>query len=173
MIPSAVFIAGTMQGDSSGKGIIEQDYRSQIISIVNSEFPDAICYDPAITTTNLIRSYDELIGSSSKILADQVYKTPCFIHKEFAVIDTLANNFMRETLSAEKCDLCIAFLPGSGMSMGTAMEMYSSKLSGAIVITITTNVNNLAILSVTDILISSIDQLHEALEKLRDWNSND
>lgn len=79
----------------------------------------------------------------------------------------VAAEFLAETATAADCSLCIAYLPGSGLSMGTAMEMYAAKAAGIPVVTVTGNVRNLTVLSTSDLVVSDLGQLPQDLETIR------
>lgn len=51
--------------------------------------------------------------------------------------------------------------------MGTAMEMYAAKAAGIPVVTVTGNVRNLTVLSTSDLVVSDLGQLPQALETIR------
>lgn len=148
-----VFIAGTIQGSNQGWNIEDQSYRTTLASILETHLPGVECFDPSTPVLELLGTAEtrdavqQMLGS----LSDQM----C-MNDAPAAVQELRATFRAMTSEAGKFDLCIAYLPNSMPSMGTAMEMYAAHLSGVPVVTITDMVQNLSIVSISDWIFSSI-----------------
>jgi hypothetical protein len=71
------------------------------------------------------------------------------------------------TREVAKCDLCVAFLPGRTLSMGTAMEMQAAFSAGVPVVSVTSLVDNLAVMAVSSWVVRDLDALAEFMKELR------
>lgn len=160
-----VFIAGVMQGSRSDGSISDQLYRERIVEEVRRVFPNATCIDPAAPTTELLGSL-----SDSSAIPERISQTLesglADLASDFADVRLVSSTFMEATALAAQCSVCIAYLPGLELSMGTGMEMYAARAAGKPVITITENTSNLAILATSDVLVSDIAHLPSALVRI-------
>jgi hypothetical protein len=156
-----VFIAGTIQGSNSDLRIDDQGYREQIATLVRSRFPEAECFDPSLEVTRQLADpttlsvIGKLIGDAPRVL-DLGSLPP--------ELTALREKFNEMTREAAKCDLCIAFLPGRTLSMGTAMEMQSAFSAGVPIATVTSLVDNLAVMSVSSWVVHDLEALAELLD---------
>ncbi|MBT2509711.1 hypothetical protein J7I98_28325 [Streptomyces sp. ISL-98] len=148
-----IFIAGTIQGSNQGWNIEDQSYRTALASILETHLPGVECFDPSTPVLELLATAEtrdavqQMLGSLSE--ATHMDSAPDAVQK-------VRTAFREMTSEAAKCDLCIAYLPNSMPSMGTAMEMYAAHLSGVPVVTITDMVQNLSIVSISDWIFSDI-----------------
>jgi hypothetical protein len=156
-----VFIAGTIQGANSDLRIDDQSYREQIAALVRSRFPAAECFDPSAEVTRRLADpttlsvIGKLVGDAPPVL--DLGSLPA----ELAALRTTFNEMTQE---AAKCDLCIAFLPGRTLSMGTAMEMQAAFAAGVPIATVTSLVDNLAVMSVSSWVVRDLPALTELLD---------
>ncbi|WP_143172595.1 hypothetical protein [Actinacidiphila paucisporea] len=159
-----VFIAGTIQGSNADLRTDDQGYREQIATAVRSRFPEAECFDPSADVTRRLADpatlsvISTLIGSAPRIL--HLASLP-------AELAALRDTFNEMTQEAAKCDLCVAFLPDRTLSMGTAMEMQAAHAAGVPIVTVTSLVDNLAVMSVSSWVVRDLDALAELLDDLR------
>jgi hypothetical protein len=107
-----VFIAGVMQASSLEKGIVDQQYRSEIRAVLLARWPELEVVDPF-----------ELHPRSVEYPDDEAKETL------FSMIEL-----------ARSSDLVIAYAPVA--SMGTALEMYAAYLHNVPVLTISPMVDN-------------------------------
>ncbi|KUJ70104.1 hypothetical protein ACZ90_07070 [Streptomyces albus subsp. albus] len=148
-----IFIAGTIQGSNQGLNIEDQSYRAELASILETHVPDVECFDPSAPVLELLatdRTRDavrQMLGGMSE--AVRTDSLPAGVQEVRAA-------FRAMTAEAAKCDLCVAYLPDSMPSMGTAMEMYAAHLAGVPVVAITDMVQNLSVVSVSDWIFSDI-----------------
>lgn len=159
-----VFLAGAIQGDRDD-GVVDQGYRAQIQEIVAQSLPGAVCYDPARPTARALRqlAHGEAEGVAAA-MARATSRGPVALGRDGGpALTVVSRAFLEATAQAAECSICVAYLPGNGMSMGTAMEMYAAKAAGRPVVTVTQTVGNLAILSATDVLVGDLADLGEAL----------
>lgn len=160
-----VFVAGTMQGASNGLAIEDQSYRQVIPAIVSSVFPDAECFDPSLPVVQQLAEHETAAAVRSVIEAGPVVlRTGDFA----AEGQRLRRTFLDMTEEAARCDLCIAYLPGSTPSMGTAMEMYAARQAGVPVVAVTRMTGNLAIVAVSTVIAPDLDSLRDALMLVRE-----
>jgi hypothetical protein len=158
-----VFIAGTIQGANNYLRIDDQGYREQIPALVRSRFPEAECFDPSLEVTRQLADPTTL-SVISKLIGD----APRVIDLESlpAELAALRKTFSEMTREAAKCDLCIAFLPGRTLSMGTAMEMQAAFSAGVPIATVTSLIDNLAVMSVSSWVVRDLAALAELLDGL-------
>lgn len=158
-----VFVAGTIQGANADLRIDDQGYRGQIAALVRSRSPEAECFDPSAEVTRRLADpatlsvIGKLIGDAPRVL--DLGSLP-------AELAALRETFNEMTREAAKCDLCIAFLPGRTLSMGTAMEMQAAFSAGVPIATVTSLVDNLAVMSVSSWVVRDLDALAELLDGL-------
>ncbi|MFF6781347.1 hypothetical protein [Streptomyces sp. NPDC012510] len=163
MDPRRVFIAGTIQGANADLRIDDQGYREQIAALVRSRLPGAECFDPSVEVTRQLADpttlsvIGKLIGDAPRVL--DLGSLP-------AELAALRGTFNEMTREAAKCDLCIAFLPGRTLSMGTAMEMQAAFTAGVPIVAVTSLVDNLAVMSVSSWVVRDLDALAELLDTL-------
>jgi hypothetical protein len=156
-----VFIAGTIQGANSDLRIDDQGYREQIATLIRSRFPEAECFDPSLEVTRQLADpatlavIGTLIGDTPHVLALGALPPE---------LTALREKFNEMTAQAAKCDLCIAFLPGRTLSMGTAMEMQAAFSAGVPVVAVTSLVDNLAVMSVSSWVVRDLEALAELLD---------
>ena len=156
-----VFIAGTMQGTSIGYDIRDQAYRLKIQNIVRKHFPhsDIIC-PYAIMSTRFKDQFArlaELHGSFSFVSFFEPEKLGSPLSDVICAFRELVN-------VARTSDLLISYLPDRIPSMGTAVEMWAAYSNGARVVTITDMTQNLAVLSTSTFVVSSVEKLDELFE---------
>ncbi|MFF6957033.1 hypothetical protein [Streptomyces sp. NPDC008317] len=162
-----VFIAGTIQGANADLRIDDQGYREQIAALVRARFPEAECFDPSTGVTRQLADpttmsvIGKLIGDVPPVL--DLGSLPA----ELAALRATFNEMTRE---AADCDLCIAFLPGRTLSMGTAMEMQAAFSAGVPVVAVTSLVDNLAVMSVSSWVARDLDALAGLLDGLREMS---
>jgi len=107
-----VFIAGVMQASSLKKGMVDQQYRSEIRAALLARWPEIDVVDPF-----------ELHPGSVEYPDDEAKETL------FRMIEL-----------ARSSDLLIAYAPVA--SMGTALEMYAAHLHNVPILTISPMVDN-------------------------------
>ena len=162
-----VFVAGTIQGASNGLAVEDQSYRQVIPAIVASVFPDAECFDPSLPVLQQLASQETAAAVRAVIEAGPgLLRTSDLV----AEAQQLRRTFIEMAEEAAKCDLCIAYLPGLSLSMGTAMEMYVAQQAGVPVVAVTRMTGNLAVVAVSTIIAPDLDSLRDALVIVRDGN---
>lgn len=155
-----IFIAGTIQGSNRGWNIEDQAYRTVLASILETHLPGVECFDPSAPVMELLGAADTrdavqlMHGTLPEATRMDTLPAP---------IEELRATFRAMTSEAAKCDLCIAYLPNSMPSMGTAMEMYAAHVNGVPVVAITSMVENLSIVSVSDWIFSDIQSFERWL----------
>ncbi|MFC0600369.1 hypothetical protein [Streptomyces palmae] len=148
-----IFIAGTIQGSNRGLNIEDQSYRAELASILENHLPGVECFDPSAPVLELLAT-DQTRDAARQMLdgRPEAMRTDSFP----AAVQEVRAAFRAMTAEAAKCDLCVAYLPDSMPSMGTAMEMYAAHLAGVPVVAITDMVQNLSVVSVSDWIFSDI-----------------
>jgi hypothetical protein len=160
-----VFVAGTIQGASNGLAVEDQGYRQVIPTIVSSVFPHAECFDPSLPVLQQLANHETAAAVRTVMEAGPgVLQTSDFV----AEAQQLRRTFLDMTEEAANCDLCIAYLPGSTPSMGTAMEMYAARRAGVPVVAVTRMTGNLAVVATSTVIAPDLDSLRDALLIVRD-----
>jgi hypothetical protein len=160
-----VFVAGTIQGASNGLAVADQSYRQVIPTIVSSVFPDAECFDPSSPVLHQLADHETAAAVRTVIeAAPGVLRTSDLV----AEAQQLRRTFLDMAGEVARCDLCIAYLPGSTPSMGTAMEMYAAREAGVPVVAVTRMTGNLAVVAVSTIIAPDLEFLRDALLIVRD-----
>ena len=159
-----VFVAGTIQGANRGTKTEDQSYRTSIPDLVRRLFPEATFFDPARDVARELG--DPQMGA---LVQSLLRDAPAIVATDVLPdrVRELRSTFHTMTREVTRCDLCIAYLPGRTLSMGTAMEMYAAWSGGVPVIAITEMLENLAILSVSDWIVRDMDSLGSLLSDLR------
>lgn len=158
-----VFVAGTIQGSNEGLRTDDQAYREQIAALVGARFPAAECFDPSAEVTRRLADPETLalvgtlMGDPPPVL-DLATLPPG--------LAGLRATFNAMTAEAARCDLCVAYLPGRTLSMGTAMEMQAAFSAGVPIATVTSLVDNLAVMSVSSWVVRDLDALAGLLDDL-------
>jgi hypothetical protein len=160
-----VFVAGTIQGASNGLAVEDQSYRQVIPTIVSSVFPDAECFDPSGPVLQQLADPETAAAVRAVIEEGPRVLQTSDLGAEGQL---LRRTFLEMTEEAAKCDLCIAYLPGSTPSMGTAMEMYAARQAGVPVVAVTRMTGNLAVVAVSTVIAPDLDSLRDALMIVRD-----
>ncbi|MFI0897346.1 hypothetical protein [Streptomyces sp. NPDC020983] len=156
-----VFVAGTIQGSNEGLRIDDQSYREQISALVRARFPAAECFDPSSEVTRRLADPETLalvgtlMGDPPPVL-DLGSLPP--------ELGALRATFNAMTAEAATCDLCVAYLPGRTLSMGTAMEMQAAFAAGVPIAAVTSLVDNLAVMSVSTWVVRDLDALAVLLD---------
>lgn len=128
-----VFLAGIIQGSKVAAEIHRQDWRQPIRRLLGSYAPDAEVYC----------HYSEHPESIT-------YELP-------EIVETFEAGLAR----AVACDVLIAWLPSA--SMGTAIEMYEARRSGAAVVTITPMAANWVVRAYSDRILPDLAALEDFL----------
>jgi len=163
-----VFLAGTIQGASNGLAVEDQSYRHVIPTIVSSVFPHAECFDPSLPVVQQLANPETAAAVRTAIEAGSgVLRTRDLA----AEAQQLRRTFLDMAEEAASCDLCIAYLPGSTPSMGTAMEMYAAHRAGVPVVAVTRMTGNLAVVAVSTVITPDLDLLRDALIVVRDGST--
>jgi hypothetical protein len=144
------FIAGTMQGSSSGITFVDQGYRQEMRQIILRYHPNSVIHCPLIimqqrffeTRESLYKLHAKLAEVEAIIPAD----TPPILQETFGAFHDLLR------LAADS-DVLVAYLPNHEASMGTAMEMLQAHQNHKPVITISGMRQNLAILATSTTII--------------------
>lgn len=110
-----------------------QDYRGEIAGMLRTAFPGSTVFDP-------VEEYPDSIGY------DDAKAGAAF----FDLMDR-----------AGKCDVLIAFLPEA--SMGTAIELWNSHHSGALVVAVSPLTLNWVVKFLSDVVFPDIDALRRAI----------
>jgi hypothetical protein len=160
-----VFVAGTIQGASNGLAVEDQSYRQVIPTIVSSVFPEAECFDPSAPVLQQLATRETATAVRSFIEAGPVVVRTSDLGAE---AQQLRRTFIDMAEEVASCDLCIAYLPGSTPSMGTAMEMYAARSAGVPIVAVTRMTGNLAVVAVSTIIAPDLDSLRDALLIVRD-----
>lgn len=155
-----VFVAGTIQGASNGLAVADQGYRQVIPTIVSSVFPEAECFDPSLPVLQQLATPETAGAVRAFIEAGAVVVRTDDLEGE---AQQLRRTFLDMTAEVTNCNLCIAYLPGSTPSMGTAMELYAARSAGVPIITVTRMTGNLAIVAVSTIIAPDLESLRDAL----------
>jgi hypothetical protein len=127
-----IFIAGIMQGSHAKAAIHDQEYRTRIVSLLSTVFPEAEIYDPRAKHKRSLE-YKEATGREV---------------------------FFRHNLMCREIDLLLAYLPEA--SMGTAIEMWEAYQHGAIVVSISPLKHNWAVKYLSHILYRDIAEFEAA-----------
>lgn len=114
-IPQRIFVAGVMQGSHQAAVLHGQEYRQELVQLLERHFPTAEVYDPLADHRQSL-GYDETRGR-------EVF-------------------FAHNAMCAE-ADLLVAYLPTA--SMGTAIEMWEAFRHGALVVSISAMEHNWAV----------------------------
>ncbi len=130
--PVNVFIAGIIQG-SLPDSVHDQQYRTDIGTLIRDHLPDATVYDP----------FDEHPDS---LAYDPAKGRDVF----FDLMDR-----------ASQADVLIAFAPEA--SMGTAIEMWNAFHAGAVIVTVSPLTENWVIRFLSDAILPDINALREFL----------
>lgn len=163
-----VFLAGTIQGASNGLSVADQSYRQVIPTIVSAVFPDAVCFDPSRPVVQQLADPGTAAAVRGAIDANSgVLRTS----ELGAEAQLLRRTFLEMAAEAASCDLCIAYLPGTTPSMGTAMEMYAAQRAGVPVVAVTPMTGNLAVVAVSTVITPDLDSLRDALILIRDGST--
>ena len=158
---TTVFIAGVMQGRRDGQEIADQSYRDSIRSAIIGRFPQARIHDPAIQMWSDLRNSRQQIREAHAALSS-VTSIDCNLLDD--PVAELREIFHKQTALAGTCELCVAFLPNSEPSMGTAAEMLTAYNAGKYVVSITNMKQNLAILSCSNLIIEDLASFEVWLE---------
>ncbi len=149
-----VAIIGPIQAALPKGTFHSQRYRSEIASMVKLAIGDFEYYDPAERVQQLLAE----VGSD---FFDQSSVTQ--IDRE--IVSRFHSEFLLATAEVGKCDLVVCYLPARTLSMGTAMELYSAKLGGCYVISVTELSDNLAVTSTSDVMVNDLECLGSELRK--------
>jgi hypothetical protein len=129
-----IFICGIIQGSHSKLAIHEQTYRQRLKELVERYVPDADVYCPQSLHPESLSYGDD---------------------KAFDV-------FEGSVKTAGESELLIAYLPEA--SMGSAIEMWEAKKSGARIISISPMKHNWVVRYASDMIFESIEEFAEALK---------
>jgi len=160
-----VFVAGTIQGASNGLAVADQGYRETIPAIVATVFPEAECFDPSLPVARQLAEPGTAAAVRAVIEAGPVVLRTDELGPE---AQQLRRTFAEMTAAAAACDLCIAYLPGSTPSMGTAMELYAAYRAGVPIVAVTRMTGNLSVVAVSTVIAPDLDSLRDALVLVRD-----
>lgn len=128
------FLAGVMQGSMVEKGLVSQDYREIITTLLQQYLPEVEVYDPLADHKNSL-DYDRRTGR-------EVF----FYHNRLC----------------QTVELLIAFLPQA--SMGTAIEMWEAYQHGAVVISISPMRHNWVVKFLSHRIYPDIEAFQAALQ---------
>jgi len=128
------FVAGVMQGSMVEKGLVTQDYRHIIGSLIREHLPEVDLYDPLADHRNSL-DYDRRTG-----------RDVFFYHNKLC----------------QTIDLLIAYLPQA--SMGTAIEMWEAYQHGAVVISISPMRHNWVVKFLSHRIYPDLESFKSALE---------
>ena len=128
------FLAGVMQGSMVEKGLVTQDYRHIIGSLLREHLPEVDLYDPLADHKNSL-DYDRRTG-----------RDVFFYHNKLC----------------QTIDLLIAYLPQA--SMGTAIEMWEAYQHGAVVISISPMRHNWVVKFLSHRIYPDLEAFRAALE---------
>ena len=131
--PARIFVAGVMQGSHREAVLHGQEYRRELVELLERHFPAAEVYDPLAGHRQSL-GYDERRGR-------EVF---------------FAHNAM-----CSQADLLVAYLPTA--SMGTAIEMWEAFRHGALVVAISPMVHNWAVKFLSQLRYPDIEGFAEAL----------
>lgn len=154
------FIAGIMQGNKSDSGMSDQTYRSEITNVIHRHFPKAFVFDPLIEQFKRFGPRQKrMLESASKLDAiDVLY--PAKMDEDLV---EMSQSFHEICQQAAECDVLISYIPKGEVSMGTAVEMYSSWLKGKKIITISKLRQNLTLLACSNVIVPDIKSFDELL----------
>lgn len=128
------FLAGVMQGSMVEKGLVSQDYREIITTLLQQYLSEVEVYDPLADHKKSL-DYDRRTGR-------EVF----FYHNRLC----------------QTVDLLIAFLPQA--SMGTAIEMWEAYQHGAVVISISPMRHNWVVKFLSHRIYPDIEAFKSALQ---------
>ncbi|MGQ9503340.1 MAG: hypothetical protein ACUVQG_00390 [Thermogutta sp.] len=128
------FLAGVMQGSIVEKGLVSQDYREIIRTLLQQYLPEVEVYDPLADHKKSL-DYDRQTGR-------EVF----FYHNRLC----------------QTVDLLIAFLPQA--SMGTAIEMWEAYQHGAVVISISPMRHNWVVKFLSHRIYPDVESFQAALQ---------
>jgi hypothetical protein len=150
------FLAGTMQGSRPGADQVSQAYRALLSDVIRRHCPEADILCPLDKLQGLLASQSEAVRASHAALAG----LPVVRRADFdAPLTSLARAFDSLSRAAGTVDVLIAYLPDHEASMGTAIEMWNAFVQGATVVAVTPMRQNLAVLSTSNVIVPSIDEL--------------
>lgn len=129
-----IFICGIIQGSHSRLAVHEQTYRQRLKQLIEKYLPDADVYCPQSLHPESL-SYEDA--------------------KAFDV-------FEDSVKIAGRSELLVAYLPEA--SMGSAIEMWEAKKSGARIISITPMKHNWVVRYASDMIFGCIEEFAEALK---------
>ncbi|GAB3175709.1 hypothetical protein GCM10027059_49520 [Myceligenerans halotolerans] len=166
--PRRIFLAGTIQGANRGVDVEDQQYRTDLTTILTEAFPGVECFDPSAPVRD--RMADPALAELVVRIASDAppVLATADLPGRAAELRTIFREMARE---AGRCDLCVAYLPHRIPSMGTAMEMYAAHLAGVPVVAVTEMVENLAVVSTADWIVRDLDQLRAWLDDRTDETS--
>ncbi len=154
------FLAGTMQGSRGGSDLADQGYRARLRDLVLAHRPDAEVRDPGELLVEWLLPEADRIRAAHDALAD----AGTLLRERLAdPLLLLTGVFDRLVSLSAASDVCLAWLPGHEASMGTAAEMWAGHAAGRCVVAVTTMRQNLAVLSCSDIVVPTIDDLADLL----------
>lgn len=134
-LPARIFVAGVMQGSLREAVLHGQEYRQELVDLLEQHFPTAEVYDPLASHRQSLK-YDERRGR-------EVF-------------------FAHNAMCAE-ANLLIAYLPTA--SMGTAIEMWEAFRHGALVVSISAMEHNWAVKFLSHLRYPDIAGFADALAR--------
>ena len=138
--------------------VASQDYRQQLTDILVKHYEDIEVVDPMHIMLDRFEKDQVNLFALFADLNDRPFLEKKTLPKPvLGVIDT----FYDLMEAVRQSNVVIAYLPKHDLSMGTAMEMWHARALGKYVITITEMKHNLAILSSSDLICSSIEHFAE------------
>lgn len=128
------FLAGIMQGSNRGDTLVSQDYRQQLVALLNKHFPESEIYDP-------------LSGNERSLEYDE---------------QTARATFVSHNQMCRDVDVVVAYVPEA--SMGTAIEIWEAYSHGKVVISISPLERNWVIRFCSHYLCADLAAFEAALD---------
>lgn len=156
-----VFVAGAMQGPNLGYTLVDQSYRADLQRVLTEQFPGCEIICPLTFLGGIFRAKLPQLVEMHRSAPN----TPIFSPKEVGPpLGEVIDAFHELVRLAASADLLIAYLPANTLSMGTSIEMWAAFTNGVPVVAITNLTQNLAVLSCSTFIVSSIEKLEQLLQ---------
>lgn len=145
-------VVGPIQAHGKADHIEPQGYRKEISRLVRDVFPDCSEFCP-----------DERVRRLASRIVKDSEQGKAASEQDIKII---VSEFLLATKKVGDCDLVVGYLPDGILSMGMAMELYAAHLSGAYTVLLSTNTENLALLSTVNVFVPDLTSLEQHLRKL-------
>lgn len=150
-------IVGPIQADGDATHREPQAYRLQLSQVVQQELGGLEEFHPEQRVSDLANEFFALKPGPVDWTSEEGHRFR----------DAIVSEFLSATAQVGDCDLVVAYLPDGVLSMGTAMELYSAYLGGAVTVVIGSRIReNLAVAATADFFVESPQLLGPLLRDL-------